>query len=157
VASLEEACPLYTGSSLVSKGTKSGKSASEYSKTTKANLRSGNGELHLKRFSLVLAFLCLLLTLGAGRLQPPASSHGGPVQEYVSLKERLRVHGIPAGEVQQPFFSVKGPLITVNGEQVQVYECPDAASANAAATHISPDGGIIGNTAVAWIAPPPFY
>ena len=103
--------------------------------------------------------------LPTGALTPsgpgaPPTSHGGPVRDYVSLIDNLRAAGAtvePVGEVRQPFFSVPGQAITVNGEQVQVFEYPDAGSAAAAAARISPDGGTIGTTMVTWVGPPHFY
>jgi plastocyanin len=63
----------------------------------------------------------------------------------------------PAGEIEQPFFSVRGNSITVNGENVQVFEYADEASAEAEATTISSDGSSIGTSIVSWVAPPHFY
>lgn len=114
----------------------------------------------MKRFCFFLLVLCMLLTIGACSSQPPATSHGGPVQDYMSLIDQLRAHHAivtPTGEVTQPFFSVQGKTITVNAEPVQVYEYPNAAAAFAAAASISPDGGTIGNSVIDWVAPPHFY
>ena len=62
----------------------------------------------------------------------PAISHGGPVRDYISLVDNLRATGAniqPAGDITQPFFSVKGLFITVNGSDVQVFEYADADAA----------------------------
>jgi len=78
----------------------------------------------------------------------------------VSLIDHLRAANatvVPTGTVAQPFFSVTGQIITVNGEQVQVYEYTNDDGANTDAARISPDGGTIGNSMVDWIAPPHFY
>lgn len=110
--------------------------------------------------SMMLLFGVLALILSACGQQTPTTSHGGPVQDYVSLIDHLRAQGAtvdPVGNVSQPFFSVKGQTITVNGEQVQVYEYANADTANAEAARISPDGGTIGNSSVDWIAPPHFF
>ncbi len=125
----------------------------------------------MKRFIfslLLLGFLALVLSACGQQAEaapsptatPPTTSHGGPVQDYVSLIDQLRAHGAtvdPAGDVSQPFFSVSGHIITVNGEHVQVYEYATDDAANAEAARISPDGGTIGNTIVDWVAPPHFY
>ena len=58
--------------------------------------------------------------------------------------------------VKQPFFSVAGTIILVNGERVQVLDYSDADDPEAAA-HISPDGSSIGTTMVSWVAPPPHF
>ena len=58
--------------------------------------------------------------------------------------------------VKQPFFSVAGTIILVNGERVQLLDYGDADDPEAAA-HISPDGSSIGTTTVSWVAPPHFF
>lgn len=60
-------------------------------------------------------------------------------------------------EVHQPFFSVEGRILRVNGEDVQVFPYRDEASAQREASLVSADGGTIGTTAVAWMGPPHFY
>ena len=90
----------------------------------------------------------------------PIVSHGGSVTDYVSLIDNLRAAGAtvePAGDVSQPFFSVKGQVITVNGGEVQVFEYSADASADAEAALVSPDGGSVGTSMISWIAPPHFY
>ena len=95
-----------------------------------------------------------------GAKTPVAVSHGGPLVDYVSLVDQLRGVGAtvdPAGEIEQPFFSVKAQVIKVNGEDVQVFEFANAPAANAVASSVAPDGGSIGTNMVSWIAPPHFY
>ena len=104
----------------------------------------------------------LLLSYGISctRQEAPPVSHGGPVSDYVSLIDNLRAADAtvnPAGEVSQPFFSVTGQVIEVNGEDVQVFEYSDEAAAEAEANLVSPDGSAIGTSMVSWIAPPHFY
>lgn len=116
----------------------------------------------MKYSRLISIFVALILLglVGCGGSSTPPTSHGGPVKDYVSLVDHLRGVGatiVPTGSVTQPFFSVPGQVITVNGEQVQIYEYTDEEAANADAARISPDGGTIGNTMVDWIAPPHFY
>jgi hypothetical protein len=116
----------------------------------------------LKRYiSLAMAFV-LLVSYGVSCAQQeaPPVSHGDPVSDYVSLIDNLRAADAtvnPAGEVSQPFFSVKGQVIKVNGEDVQVFEYIDKAAAEAEAKLVSPDGSSIGTSMVSWIAPPHFY
>jgi hypothetical protein len=116
----------------------------------------------MKCSRLIGIFVALLLLGlgGCGGSSTPPTSHGGPVKDYVSLIDHLRAAGatvVPKGSVTQPFFSVTGQVITVNGEQVQIYEYANEVDANAEAARISADGGTIGNTMVDWIAPPHFY
>ena len=63
----------------------------------------------------------------------------------------------PAGEVNQPFFSVIGQAIIVNGENIQVFEYSDEAAADVEASLVSPDGSSIGTSIASWIAPPHFH
>ena len=89
-----------------------------------------------------------------------AVSDGGLVTDYVSFLDALRAAGAtvePAGEITQPFFSVEGNAITVSGEDVQVFQYTDAASASAEAGLVSSDGSSVGTTMVSWIASPHFY
>lgn len=90
----------------------------------------------------------------------PVQSHGGPAMDYVSLVEALRAGGAtvePAGEIQQPFFSVAGRALTVDGAQVQVFEYASDQAAQEEAKQIAPDGASIGTTMVTWVATPHFY
>jgi len=61
------------------------------------------------------------------------------------------------GLVDQPFFSVSGQIITVNGEDVQIFEYPDSTAAAAEAAQISPDAGSVGANMISWVAAPHFY
>lgn len=62
-----------------------------------------------------------------------------------------------AGSVDQPFFSVPGHIIVVNGEDVQVFEYPDSAAVEAEAAQISPDASSVGTSMMSWVATPHFY
>jgi hypothetical protein len=86
---------------------------------------------------------------------------------------RLAGQSVEIGDpVDQPFFSVPGqvivvngedvqvfeyPVIVVNGEDVQVFEYPDSAAAAAEAAQISPDAGSVGTSMMTWVATPRFY
>ena len=107
--------------------------------------------------ALVLAIVGLA---GCTSKQPPPPTHGGPVKDYISLVDNLRATGAtvePAGEMTQPFFSVNGKVIVVNGGDVQVFEYADAAAAEAERALVSPDGSSIGTSMVDWVASPHFY
>jgi hypothetical protein len=101
-----------------------------------------------------------IVVAGCGAPSQPPSPSGGPVTDHVSLVDNLRAAGAevePAGNIEQPFFPVQGQVISVDGEDVQVFEFPDADSAEEAASSVSPDGSAIGTTMVSWVAPPHFY
>ena len=63
----------------------------------------------------------------------------------------------PAGAVSQPFFAPQGQVLSVNGEDVQVFEFGSAEEADTVTQSISADGSSIGTSMVGWVAPPHFY
>ena len=108
--------------------------------------------------SLVMLLLVALVFTTCG--SKPKLSHGGPVLDYVSLLDSLRAGGAsvePAGEIEQPFFSVTGRVIKVNGGDVDVFEYDDSDDADAEAKKVSPDGRWVGKIHVNWVATPHFY
>ena len=83
-----------------------------------------------------------------------------PPSGYAGLADELRNAGAdvePGANLSQPFFSVAGQILTVNGQDVQVFEYPNGDDARAEAANISPDGSSIGTSMVMWIASPHFY
>ena len=90
----------------------------------------------------------------------PVTSDGGLVKDYVSLVDNLRNAEAtvnPVGEITQPFFSVDGFVINIDGEEVQVFEYATAEATAAEASTISPDGSSIGTSMVSWMASPHFW
>lgn len=59
--------------------------------------------------------------------------------------------------VSQPFLSVQGQILRVNGEDVQVFEYPDPTVLQADTSQISPDGSSTSTTMITWIATPHFF
>jgi hypothetical protein len=95
-----------------------------------------------------------------GGASPTTSPSGDAVIDVETLTEGLLAAGAsvePGGSVSQPFFSVDAALIVVNGEDVQVFVYADAATADIEAQTISPDGHVIGLSAVTWCLIPHFY
>jgi hypothetical protein len=89
--------------------------------------------------------------------QPPTRE---PVLDRLSLVDALRAAGADvgaAGEVTQPFFSVTGQIITVDGHRLQVYEYTAASEAEMEALQVAPDGWRVGTTRAAWTATPHFF
>jgi plastocyanin len=114
---------------------------------------------YLTILTIALVLLPLVGISCAGEESPP-TSHGEPTEDHVSLVNNLRATGATvelAGDINQPFFSVEGSAITVNGENVQVFEYSDDTTAKAEAETIAPDGSSIGTSIVSWVAPPHFY
>ena len=96
----------------------------------------------------------------SGPAGPSDVSHGGPVNDFVSLVDNLRAAGAAvdaSGTVSQPFFAPQGQVITVDGEDVQVCEFPSVEEANTVAETVSTDGRSIGTSMVGWVASPHFY
>ena len=116
---------------------------------------------------------CLaLLAFMAGVSVPAGSPHAesqlpksersstSQVVDYASLHADLRARKLrvkSAGKIVQPFFNVAGRVILVNGQDLQVFQYPDAARTNAQAALVSPDGLTVATTKVHWLAPPHFY
>jgi hypothetical protein len=77
-----------------------------------------------------------------------------------TLVEALKAQGLGverAGGVSQPFFSVEGRALTVNGENVQVFQYRTAEAAAKEAGRISPDGSGTGTSMVSWVGTPHFF
>jgi hypothetical protein len=116
----------------------------------------------MKRNLFLSAGLLLgaILVAACGSQAPADSSHDGPATDYVNLIDALRAKGAtiePNGDVSQPFFTIEGQVIQVNGQDVQVFEYPDEAAADADAALVAPGGSSVGTTMVSWVAPPHFY
>lgn len=76
------------------------------------------------------------------------------------LIETLRAEGLTvekAGEIDQPFFSVKGQIIQINGDTLQVFEYDDLPTTMREAAQVSQNATSIGNTQIEWIDTPHFY
>ena len=119
----------------------------------------------MKRVKRLLVLTALLLT-ACGTVQGP-QSHGGPVQDQVSLIDALRGKSVTVditGTVSQPFLSPQsgtivrisgGPL--TSGADLQLFEYGSASAASDDAKRISPDGGGTATTKISWIHPPHFF
>ncbi len=91
--------------------------------------------------------------------QTPSRSRQ-PARNPNDLINRLRAGGqkaVRGGKVSQPFFSVGGRIITVDGEQVQVFQYASAKAAARDAKAVDEQGSAVGTSMPMWIAPPHFY
>lgn len=61
------------------------------------------------------------------------------------------------GDVAQPFFSVPGQVVSLNGHDVQLFVYADAASAQKEAAQVAPEGTAVGGSSMMWLATPHFY
>ena len=113
-----------------------------------------------------LLVLLALLLAACGTVQGP-QSHGGPVQNQVSLIDALRGKSVTVditGTVSQPFLSPQsgttvrisgGPL--TSGADLQLFEYGSTSAASGDAAKISPDGSGTATTKISWVAPPHFF
>ena len=113
----------------------------------------------MKRLLLLIA---LLLT-ACGTVP---QSHGGPVQDQVSLIDALRKSATVdiTGSIGQPFLhpdsgtTVKLSRGTLaSPADVQLFEYASAAAAGADAHQIRADGSGTATTQISWVAPPHFF
>ena len=116
------------------------------------------------RIVSVLA-MALGLLLSACRSAPTASaSNASPepraVEDQASLVAALKAAGatIETGDpISQPFFSVEGNIIKVNGADVQVFEYESSEAMELESSQIAPDGSSNATTMITWIDTPHFY
>lgn len=94
----------------------------------------------------------------------PAHTHSSSKtksSELVRLTEKLRAQGgrvaLTRERVSQPFFSVAGRIININGEALQVFEYVTPFAAEADASRVSADGTTIGTSKPTWMATPHFF
>jgi hypothetical protein len=107
--------------------------------------------------SSVLFVLALVGSAAIGSEQPQSR---GRAADYTNLLSGLRATGArvePGGRIEQPFLSVKGRLIKVDGEEVQVFQYPNARLADTQAARVSRNGRTVGTAKVHWLGPPHFY
>jgi hypothetical protein len=93
-------------------------------------------------------------------VETPAIPVTGLVYSYDMLVNDLTAAGLeptPAGTVMQPFFDVTAQILTVNGQDIQVFEFPDAQARLAAENTISATGEVIGTFQPAWLDIPNFW
>ncbi len=135
-----------------------------------------SGSLY-KRFSKILIILALIsLTAvqpSAGQASNRHARSGPRVRRqspttesrrsasYLSLIHKLRARGATVKrtneKVSQPFFSVTGRNLMVNGETLQVFEYASPAAAESEAKRVNAIGTAVGTATVTWIAAPHFY
>jgi hypothetical protein len=115
---------------------------------------------------MILLTMLLLSAASAGCAAQGAS--GAPVdttpnaevEELVDLVEALQAEGaqVELGDtIQQPFLSVPGQIVKVNGADVQVFEYASTEDMGLEASQVTEDGSPIGTSTITWIAPPHFY
>jgi hypothetical protein len=98
---------------------------------------------------------------GCGKATAPASATQPPaVKDQASFLAALQAANVTAkiGEsITQDFFSPEGHIITINGQDVQVFEYESAEAMENDASRVAPDGGSVGTSMMSWMDAPHFY
>jgi hypothetical protein len=124
------------------------------------------GGSFLKLFSFCAGLL--LLAVGSANCggnfsaakQAEGQSLSSSVTDRASLISKLRAAGASVevvGEADQPFLSVTGTMIKLQGKDVQVFQYSSAKEMEAEAALISRDGTAVGTSKIHWIEPPHFF
>jgi hypothetical protein len=61
------------------------------------------------------------------------------------------------GTIMQPFLSVPGLFVSIDGNDVQTFEYANEMALKTAVAGISPDGSTVGDTRIGWVEPPHFF
>ena len=113
------------------------------------------------KLSIISSLLLVALFATACGSQPVTpNAEISPVEDYASLIDSLRGAGATveaADPIEQPFFTVKGQIVKVNGVDVQVFEYENAEQLESEANQVAPDGGSTGTTMITWVAAPHFF
>jgi hypothetical protein len=92
--------------------------------------------------------------------QAEVQSIASSVTDRASLISKLRAAGAKVevvGEVDQPFLSVTGTMIKLQGKDVQVFQYSSAKEMEAEAASISRDGTAVGTRKIHWVESPHFF
>jgi hypothetical protein len=116
--------------------------------------------------AVMFAFASKFELLGAARTPrgtitvQTKTSPNRDVKYLGQLIKRLKAGGEKVGRkgrVEQPFFSVKGQIITIGHQDVQVFEYRSVKAAELDARKVSSTGSSAGTSMPMWIAPPHFF
>lgn len=83
--------------------------------------------------------------------EEPASETGKSIDTLLAELQKTGMEVEKTQAIEQPFFSIPGKIISVNGEDVQVYQYPDEKSRENESRLISSDGSVIGNNQIDWV------
>ena len=96
----------------------------------------------------------------AGTLVASTAVQTAVVEDFNTLINTLQATGmnVEAGDqITQPFFSVTGQTLKVNGQDVQVFVYDTAQAMEAEAAQIAADGSTIGTSMPSWMDDPHFF
>ena len=86
-----------------------------------------------------------------------ASAQGYGMAEFLQELREKGAEAESSESIEQPFFSVIGDTVQLNGESLQVFEYDSAETMESDAVLVDADGGSIGTSMVSWMATPHFY
>jgi len=116
--------------------------------------------MKIKTLSAVLLIFVFTVS-GCGNAATTApSTQPAIVEDQASFLAALQAANATAeigDSVTQDFFSPEGTLITVNGQDVQVFEYESAEAMESEASQVAPDGGSVGTSMMMWMDAPHFY
>jgi hypothetical protein len=113
-----------------------------------------------RKTQLISSLVVLLLSVACGSQLSSTAAQGDEVDDLDSLVNRLQANSVKVevtGTVSQPFFTPRGRVIAVDGQDVQVFEYDSVVDADAESDLVSLDGSSVGASIMAWIATPHFY
>ena len=114
----------------------------------------------------ILAALALAQSLAGcsaaapSRGEEPPNGAGAPGETFQDFLDALQVRRADvelAGTVAQPALGGEGARVIMNGEPLQVFEYASREEARGASAEISPDGALVGETAMGWTDPPHWF
>lgn len=121
--------------------------------------------LSIKPAARLVLLAAAVAIFGACSASPAASENTDTTsrvqpETLQSLVEALEGRGASVerkNEVEQPFFSVNGTMLSIDGEDVQIFEYESEAVRRGESSAISADGRTIGTQSVHWIGNPRFW
>jgi hypothetical protein len=114
--------------------------------------------IHLRLIaSLIFLSLALAACAGPAPTSPPAAGGTFAYGDLVEALEQAGAEVEPGITIEQDFFPVGAQVITINGQDVQVFEFDSQVNRQAAEATIQGNGYIIGTMAIDWISTPYFF
>lgn len=112
---------------------------------------------HLVLVAVLFVAGCSRTVIARNESPTPESVTSGGIATWMDALAAAGMSVTQKGEITQPFFTVPGQVIAVNGGEVQLYIYGNEATAKSEAGLVSADGGTIGTSAMMWMATPHFY
>ena len=113
--------------------------------------------------ALLLVFAFTVSACGNAATSAPLSTQPAQplaVEDKASFLAALQASNATAeigDSVTQDFFSPEGSIITINGQDVQVFEYENNEAMENEASQVAPDGGSVGTSMMMWMDAPHFY